>query len=89
MRAKIETAVDGRMLVIVAFEREGVEAATPVIQATFRVFASNNVVAQHTKILSPLSLMRTDTGESVEITDEEMENILDCAAEEISTDVDW
>jgi hypothetical protein len=89
MRAKTEISNDGRQLVIVKFERDGIEADTPVVQITFRVFTPNSVAVQHTRILIPLSIIRTDTHETIDLTDGEMECVLDVAAEEVNSDGEW
>jgi hypothetical protein len=89
MRAKSDTAIDGRSLVVVTFERQGVGAATPVIRTTFRIFTPNSVATQNTRIAVPLSCVQIDTGEQIDLTDEEYDAVLEVVAEELNSDVDW
>jgi len=89
MRAKSEISADGRTLVIVLFERQGVEAETPVVRATFEIHTPQNVSIQHLRIAVPLSVVRMDTCEPVDLSDDEYTDVMEVVAEELNTDKDW
>jgi|SaaInlLV_10m_DNA_3_1039740.scaffolds.fasta_scaffold10711_2 hypothetical protein len=82
MRATYERAADKRRLIRVMFERQTPDASAPVIEAVYEVkYPEDNFICDDTAVLIPLSVTRTDTKETVVLTDEERDDCHQAATE--------
>ena len=80
MYAAKDTATCGRTLIRVTFERESPEADTPTIEVVFEFYLVGRLV-DDTRVLLLLSSTRTDTRESVVLTEDERKAVFEKAAE--------
>lgn len=90
MIARIEPSVDGREIVTVTWERQGIDAQTPVIKATFEIKYPQNAIYSQYRLILPVAAVRDDTFEAVDIIDEEYDEIIEAIGEAIgSHDPNW
>lgn len=81
-QTKIETATDGRRLVKVTFTEPSADPAKqPDIQVTFWLKRSDAVHLESEPfgLLGPISVIRTDTGETVSLTKAQLSGVFDAA----------
>ena len=86
-----EMAADKRILIKHTFEREGDSADTPVIEVVYEVrFPELASLTNDVKILSKVSITRTDTREPITLTPDE-ERWVDSAISEFAAGMteDW
>jgi len=80
MHATIEHTPDKRRLVVVSFQRQSPDADTPTIEAVYQLYWPEDFTLQGDPyVLYFLSAIRTDTREAVQLTQEEITDIMEAA----------
>jgi len=75
MRITHTRSTDGRLIVTALWERSTPEADAPMLEATYEVEFSDDFTKNEARFLVPLSVTRTDTRETVELSDAEMREV--------------
>lgn len=71
LTAEKTVSTEGRTLIVVRFEREGDDAATPVIETVYETVVPEGLFEASSPILFLLSVTRQDTRETMKLTEEE------------------
>jgi hypothetical protein len=68
-------STDNRLIVTARWERSTPDADAPMLEATFEVEFSDDFTKNDARFLVPLSVTRTDTRESVTLSEAEMREV--------------
>ena len=90
MKAEIGKSTDGRRTVSVKFERASPDAATPIIEAILYARIPDDFTADSfVTAMLLLSITRTDTREKMDLTPEELDQVLEAASTAIGNHTSW
>lgn len=87
MQAQVDVATDKRRLVRVSFTRQSPDADSPTVEVVYRLYWPEDFTLQgEPYVLYFLSSTRTDTREHIQLTDEEIDAVMETAVVRAATE---